>query len=109
MGPVWKTLLPLALVLVLVGFIAGALVAAGTDEPPRRAPVDMVTAPTSGTSDTPTSRPSPGQTPTMRNPPKSEGVTVISPRPRVGDNGDDDNDDDDGPDDDDGDDERDDD
>lgn len=101
MGPVGKTMLPLALVLVLVGFITGALVAAGTDEPPRRAPVDMVTGPTSDTPDTPTSRPSPGTTPTTGEPSKSGSVTVVSPRPRVGDDDDDDGPDDDGPDDDD--------
>ncbi len=109
MGPVWKTMLPLALVLVLVGFIAGALVTAGASDPPHRAPVDMVTAPTSGTTGTPTSRPSPDRTPSTRTPPTSGGVTVISPRPGGGGGGGDDDDDGSDDDGDDGDDERDDD
>lgn len=91
MGPAWRTLLPLAVVLVLADFITGALASAGTDDPPRRAPVDMVTtsiSPGQGatTPVSPTTNPSP------RTPPPSGGVAVVSPRPGVGgdDGGDDD-------------------
>lgn len=93
MGPVQKTMLPLALVLVLAGFIAGALVTAVASDPPRRAPVEMVTSPTSGTTGTPTTRPAPSKA--RPTPPVSGGVTVISPRPGAG--AGDDGRDDDGP------------
>lgn len=115
MGQVWKTMLPLAAVVVLMGFIGGALLTAGRDEPPRRAPVEMVTGPATdatGSTGTTTADPSvtpsapattttaptaPTAPPTTQAPTRDGGVTVISPRPR-GD--DDDDDDDDGPDDD---------
>lgn len=76
MGPLWRTLVPVGLVLVALGFVAGAVVAAGSDEPPPRQPVEMVTAPSSSGDGTPT------RTPSARSS-RSSGVPVVTPRPGV--------------------------
>ncbi len=75
MGPLWRTLVPVGLLLVATGFVAGAVVAAGSDEPPPRQPVEMVTAPSSGDG-------TPTRTPSAR-PSHSSGVPVVTPRPGV--------------------------
>lgn len=84
MGPLWRTLVPVGLLLVALGFVAGAVVAAGSDDPPPRQPVEMVTAPSSD-SGTPT------HTPSSR-PSRSTGVPVVTPRPGADDDRDDRND-----------------
>lgn len=92
----WRTLLPLALTLVLAGFIVGAVVAGTTDEPQRRAPVEMTPRDGGTTADgsSPTTQ-RPAQRPTRRQRP-DDGVTVITPRPTMRPDDDSDDDDDDG-------------
>lgn len=100
MGQVWKQLVPLALVLVLGGFIVGALVATAADEPDRRPPVDLggtsvgldpTPAGTPSSTD-PTNRATPGERSGRT---ERTDVEVVSPRPgREGRDRDDDRDDD---------------
>lgn len=80
MGPLWRTLVPVGLLLVAIGFVAGAVVAAGSDEPSRRQPIEMVTAPSSDDS-------TPSRTPSSK-PSRTTDVPVVTPRPGV-DDGDD--------------------
>lgn len=104
MGALWKTMLPLGLLLLAVGFIAGAVVASGTGEPPARRPVDMgvesgTTTPSdpSGTSPSDPSSDRPSDRPSNRSsnrPPRtpSPEVPVVTPRPGGADRDDDDDD-----------------
>ena len=88
MSRAWKILLPVAALMVLAGFAAGAVVRAGADEPPARTPIDLGPAPADGTATTPTTPTTPVDPPTT---PSSE---VITPQPDL--DGDDDDGDDDG-------------
>ncbi|MBM0123785.1 hypothetical protein [Pimelobacter simplex] len=83
MSRAWKVLLPVAVLMVLAGFAAGAVVRAGADEPPARTPIDLGPAP-AGTSTTPTVPATPSEAAT---PPPAE---VITPRPDLDDDRDDD-------------------
>lgn len=69
--------MPVGLLLVALGFVAGAVVAAGSDEPPPRQPVEMVTVPSSNGG-------TPSQPPSSR-PTRSSEVPVVTPRPGVDD------------------------
>ena len=61
MRTLWKTFVPLALVLPLGAFVAGSLVASTADDPPARETI--VIRESGATSGTPTSTPTPDPTP----------------------------------------------
>ncbi|WP_158296425.1 hypothetical protein [Nocardioides albidus] len=82
MSRAWKVLLPVAALMVLVGFAAGAVVRAGADEPPARAPIDLGPAPDDTTPATPAA---PATSPTPEGAPSTSSAEVITPRPDLGD------------------------
>jgi hypothetical protein len=79
MSRAWKILLPVAALMVLAGFAAGAVVRAGADEPPARTPIDLGPAPADSTATTPATPATPQGRPTT---PSAE---VITPRPDLDD------------------------
>lgn len=84
MGALWRTLVPVGLLLVAAGFVAGAVAAAGSDEPPPRQPVEMVTAPTPDDASSRTPSATPDTEPTSR-PRRTSEVPVVTPRPGIDD------------------------
>jgi hypothetical protein len=57
MSPLVKLLLPLAVALPLVGYVAGSLASAGDDEPPPRTPIELRNDDTTDPTRSPSSRP----------------------------------------------------
>ncbi|WGX99032.1 hypothetical protein [Nocardioides sp. L-11A] len=88
MSRVGKVLLPVAVLLLLAGFVVAAVVRAGADEPAPRPPVDLGSLPPGDPAAPPASPPAP-----PASEPTPSRATVITPQPEIDDDDDDDDDD----------------
>lgn len=92
MGPVWKIVAPVGVIVLLATVLTLGVLSAGADEPPARAPIELSPVP-SDTAATPSSPPS--NSPSRPATAPTGSASVVSPRPQVDDDDDDEHDDDD--------------